>query len=167
MNKKVVLFAVLLVLGGATFVLAETSAQPTVLEVNPNGKVLLRGTIDSVSAGSITVKSWGGSWTVNISSATQLLPAKLNNDITQFKTGDFVGVQGKVSQLANWTIDATLVRSWVPGLKTEKQDKEKEKPEQLRLQNNPQEKPGVQQQIQAILEQIKKIQTQIGTQQGQ
>ncbi len=95
----------------------ETTATPSsgehsILNVGPQGRVLMRGTIASVSSGIITVNSWGGVWTVNVSSSAKVLPAAANNDITQFKTGDFVGVQGTVSTSANFTIDASLVRDW-------------------------------------------------------
>ena len=90
---------------------AATSEQP-ILQVGAAGKVLLRGTIASISAGVITVNSWGGSWTVDVASGASILPAAAGNDITQFKAGDFVGVQGTVSPSASWTISATLVRDW-------------------------------------------------------
>jgi len=79
-----------------------------VLEVNQNGKILLRGTVDSLGSNSLTVKSWGGNWTINISTSTKLQP----NDVTKFQPGDFVGVQGIVNQGVSWTIDATLVRDF-------------------------------------------------------
>ena len=82
------------------------------LQVNKSGKVLLRGTLDSVSSGVLTVKSWGGDWTVNVGSSAEVLPAVLGNDITQFKTGDMVGVQGMISGNGSWTIDASVVRDW-------------------------------------------------------
>ena len=82
------------------------------MQVGPQGKVLMRGTIASVASGVITVNSWGGTWTVNVGSSAQVLPVAVGNDITQFKSGDFIGVQGTVSQSASWTIDATLVRDW-------------------------------------------------------
>jgi len=86
--------------------------QPQILEVGPAGKVIMRGTVASVGNGSLTVNSWGGAWTVNVSSATKVLPEAVGNDLTQFKTGDFVGIEGTVSQSSNWTIDARLVRDW-------------------------------------------------------
>lgn len=89
-----------------------THAMTMVLQVGPAGRVLLRGTIDTISSGSLTVKSWGGDWTVNVGAGAQVLPAAAGNDLAQFKTGDYVGVQGTVSQSASWTIDATLVRDW-------------------------------------------------------
>ena len=89
-----------------------TPAQQQIIQIGAAGKVLLRGTISSVAAGVITVNSWGGAWTVDVPSTAQVLPASVNNDITQFKTGDFIGVQGTVSTSANWTINATLVRDW-------------------------------------------------------
>lgn len=80
-----------------------------VLQVNHQGKALMRGTIESVGTGSIVVKTWGGSWTVNIGSSARLLPG---TDISKFKAGDFVGVQGQVSETAALTIDAAIVRNW-------------------------------------------------------
>jgi hypothetical protein len=89
--------------------IAPAAAQQPILQVGAAGKVPMRGTIASVSTGSFTVTSWGGAWTVNVGSAAQILPV---NGITQLKVGDFVGVQGTVSQSASWTIDATLVHDW-------------------------------------------------------
>jgi hypothetical protein len=81
-----------------------------VLQVQAGGQALLRGTIDSIGSNSLMIKSWCGDWTVNVGASAQILPAAVGRDLTQFKTGDFVGVQGMVSQTANFTIDATLVR---------------------------------------------------------
>ncbi len=101
-----------------------TLSQHMIVQVGPAGKVLLRGIIDSVSNGSLTVKSWGGDWTVNVSGATQVLPVAVGNDLTQFKAGDFVGVQGTVSQSASWTIDAMLVRDWTYRQQVTEQEKQ-------------------------------------------
>ena len=86
------------------------SSQQMVLQVSPAGKVLLRGTIDSVSTTSITVKSWGGDWTVNVPASAEMMPKDAT--LSSFKQGDFIGVQGIVNTSANWTVDATLVRDW-------------------------------------------------------
>jgi len=81
-----------------------------VLEVGPKGNVLLRGTVNEIGANFLKVKSWGGEWMVNIPSSAQILPE--NATLTQYAVGDFVGVQGTVSQSALWTVDARLVRDW-------------------------------------------------------
>ena len=81
-----------------------------VLNVNPNGKILLRGTVQSVGTNSITVKSWGGDWVVNVSTSTKLMPEGVS--LSDFKVGDFVGVHGSTSTTATLTVDATLVRDW-------------------------------------------------------
>ncbi len=91
-------------------IMPPVKAQPQVVEIGPQGNVLLRGTISAVNANSLTVKSWGGDWMVNTTSSTTLAPKAA--DMTQFVVGDFVGVQGKVSTSAAWTVDATLVRDW-------------------------------------------------------
>jgi hypothetical protein len=109
----------LLILAGvASFAFAENSgmgqmpkmsagdAQRMVLEVNPNGKVLMRGTVVTTATGTVTVQSWGGNWIVNVLPTSTLVPG------TGMTTGDFVGVQGQINTTAPWTIDATLVRDW-------------------------------------------------------
>lgn len=83
-----------------------------VLDVNGNGRVLLRGTISNIGGNSLTVNGWGGPWTINVGSNTQILPPAAGNNLSRFKTGDFVGVQGTINQTSPWTIDATLVRDW-------------------------------------------------------
>ncbi len=87
-----------------------TPSHPMILQVRSGGGVLMRGTISAVSSGSLTVQSWGGPWTVNVSSGTKVLPS--GAALTDFKTGDFVGVLGTIDASANWTINATLVRDW-------------------------------------------------------
>ncbi|MHB0865409.1 MAG: hypothetical protein ACYC1Y_00665 [Minisyncoccota bacterium] len=84
--------------------------QPMVLEVNKNGGILLRGTVSSVSSDSVTVKSWGGDWTVTVPSSAKVLPE--GAAIGSFQTGDFVGVEGTVDSSASWTINAKLIRDW-------------------------------------------------------
>jgi len=141
-------------------------AEPMMLQIEPKGNALLRGTINSVASNSLVVKSWGGNWTVNFSSSTKLMP----NDIAQFKVGDFIGVQGTVNQASSWTIDATLIRNRVPEVKNPQKDREGNEmqgPKDNRDNQGQQESKGIQQQIQMILEQIKKIQAQINSQQGQ
>ncbi len=111
----VALLTTTLVAGAQTTTAAPTtvaSAPQMVLQVGPSGRVLMRGTIVSTSSGVVTVASWGGNWTVNVGTSAQILPVAVGNDLTQFKTGDFIGVQGTVSKSAGWTIDATLVRDW-------------------------------------------------------
>jgi len=128
MNKKLIAgvstivtvatFATILIASAQTTstspVIVSSSAvsEHPILQIGPEGRVLMRGTIASVASGVLTVTSWGGVWTVNVSPETKVLPVAAGNDLTQFKAGDFVGVMGVVSQSANWTINATLVRDW-------------------------------------------------------
>jgi len=80
-----------------------------IVQIGPNGKTTLRGTVKTVGSASLTVTSWGGDWVVNILTSTNVMPV---NDLTKFKTGDFVGVHGSVNQSAAFTIDARIVRNW-------------------------------------------------------
>jgi hypothetical protein len=125
MNKKIIIASILTLSAAVAIpVFAQTTtttpnvvhgttsvkAQLPILQVGSGGKVMLRGTIASISGNSLTVTSWGGPWTVNVDSGAEILPTAANKDITKFKTGDFIGVQGTVSQSANFTINATIVR---------------------------------------------------------
>lgn len=111
-------FATAMIAGAQTTTTTATTANiatpvhAQMLNVNASGKVLLRGTIASITSGVITVNGWGGVWTVNVGNSAQILPAAVGNNLTQFKAGDFVGVEGTVVTNANWTINATLVRDW-------------------------------------------------------
>lgn len=100
-----------LILALASFAGAQTPNQMT-LQIGPAGNALLRGTLVSVGANSLVVTSWGGNWNINVSADTQVMPklTGTSGDISSFKTGDFIGVQGKVNSGSAWTIDATLVR---------------------------------------------------------
>ncbi len=91
-------------------VTAPAASQPQVLTVGAAGRVLLRGTISAVSSGSVTVKSWGGDWTVNVPATAEVLPQ--GSAVSGFQTGDFVGVQGTIDQSASWTVTASLIRDW-------------------------------------------------------
>ncbi len=96
---------------GVAFAQTTTSnPMPMVLHVGVNGNVLLRGTVSSVSAGWLTVKSWGGYWTVNVPSSAQVFPS--GTALTSFQQGDFVGVIGSIDSSAGFTVDATIVRDW-------------------------------------------------------
>ncbi len=92
-------------------VAVQSSNEPMVLDIGSQGHVLLRGTVASVSATSITVNAWGGVWTINVPTSAQVLPAAVGG-LSGFKQGDFVGVQGTIDQNSNWTVNATLVRDW-------------------------------------------------------
>ncbi len=107
-----------LVAGAQTTTTTPTPApahpEPMVVRVNAAGHILLRGTISSIGSGALTVKSWGGDWTVNVPSSAEVLPG---GDMSKFKQGDLVGVLGIISQSGNWTVDAKVVRDWT--LRTE------------------------------------------------
>lgn len=104
--------------------------QPMIVQIGHEGRTLLRGTVATAGTNSLTVKSWGGDWVVNVSSSTKLTSG---SDMTQFQTGDFVGVQGSINQSAAWTIDATLVRNWTD--RKESQMMKKEIKEMMKAQS--------------------------------
>ncbi len=82
------------------------------LEVGPKGRALIRGNVESIGADYVMVKSWGGSWKVKVTVASEILP-NVNGglaDLAKYAVGDFVGAQGTVSTSDAWTIDATVIR---------------------------------------------------------
>jgi len=87
-----------------------SSTPQMVVQIGPGGHALVRGTVGSVSASSLTVKSWGGDWTINVSSTTSVAPE--GTALTDIKQGDFVGVQGTADASASWTINAKMIRDW-------------------------------------------------------
>lgn len=93
------------------------AAAPQVVEIGTDGSVLLRGTAQ-VMTGTTTaqgtallISSWGGLWTVRVSSATDVAAGPADS-IASISPGDFVGVIGTISASDDWTIDATVVRDW-------------------------------------------------------
>lgn len=98
-----------------------SSSSPMIVNVGPNGNVIMRGiVVGAPSVDSIVVKSWGGSWKVTVSSTTQLM--SLNKVIADFQDGDFVGVQGVVSSDGSFVVDAKVVREWRSKTEHEKID---------------------------------------------
>lgn len=87
---------------------------PVIITIGANGEVLLRGKITAITANSISVKSWGAPWTVTVTPNTNILSS--NKIISDFKVGDFVGVQGTMSE-SDFTISASVLRNW--GVRTD------------------------------------------------
>lgn len=121
-----------------------TESQPMILQINKNGKILLRGTVASVTNGTMTVQSWGGTWTIDVGSSAEILPAAAGSDITQFKTGDFVGVEGTVVEGSLWTVNATIVRDWTYRNAVNAQEKQNaQKARQIKSDSRPRDYVGI------------------------
>lgn len=95
-----------------TPVVASSSiAGPMMVNIGPNGNVLLRGTIvGTPSTDSLVVKSWGGSWTINVLATTNILSA--NKALSDFKADDVVGVLGSIAADGDFSINARILRAW-------------------------------------------------------
>ena len=61
-----------------------------------------------IGTSTLSVKSWGGPWTVNVASTTIINSE--NHLISDIHVGDYVGIKGKVSTTSDFTIDARLIR---------------------------------------------------------
>jgi hypothetical protein len=83
------------------------------LEVNTNGKIEMRGIVESVGVDTLMVRSWGGLWTVHVSTVTGLTSntATVSNGLSSlFLVGDAVDVKGVVSSTETMHVDATKVK---------------------------------------------------------
>jgi len=83
---------------------------PLIVEIGPAGNALIRGTVTNVSTDSLTLKTWGGTWTIKIDSNTKFAPQGLT--LSQIQTNDFIGLNGKVNSEETLTVNATLIRDW-------------------------------------------------------
>lgn len=96
----------------------QTTVKPQVmqkvLEIKQNGSVLIRGTVSAVGSDSVTVKTWGGAWIIKVSSSTEMMTT--DKTLSSVAVGDYVGVQGIISEAADYTVDAKVLRN-----RTEKQ----------------------------------------------
>ena len=111
---------------------------PMVVQIGPAGNALIRGTVTNVGADSLTVKSWGGEWTVKIETNTKFLPKGLT--LEQIKTGELVGLNGKVNSEETLTVHATLIRDWTEKKIIREEIKENKKEVKQALKET---KPGV------------------------
>src|SRR5262245_13433426 len=80
------------------------------IEIGPRGNAHLQGTVTAVSSAGISVKSWGGVWTVNAATSTFRNNGGNKTVLDRIHIGDIVNVNGTVSTDANLTINASLVR---------------------------------------------------------
>ncbi len=86
---------------------------PIVVSAQNNGTILIRGVVEEVSANSMTVRSWGGTWTIRTNAMSTVVPAgSVKGDLASIAPGNFVGVQGSVASNQEFTVDATFVRNW-------------------------------------------------------
>ncbi len=91
----------------------DKSEMGQMVNINPAGRTNLRGTLDSVGSNSLTVKSWGGNWTVNLVSTTKLVRRfGGSSSLSEFQKGDVVEVQGRAETNAVWTINAEGVKDF-------------------------------------------------------
>lgn len=79
-----------------------------VLTVASNGDTVLRGVTTAISDSTISVKTWGGIWTIDIS---KLPKGFQQNDASKVKVGDFVGVNGIMDKTTQ-IIVAKVIRVW-------------------------------------------------------
>jgi hypothetical protein len=103
----------------------KTKHSAMVVQIGPAGNALIRGTVTNVGTDSLTVKSWGGNWTVKIKRDTKFLPRGLTLD--QIKAGDLVGLNGKVDSEETLTVHATLIHDWTEKKITKEEIKETKK----------------------------------------
>lgn len=68
------------------------------VSINPSGKATIQGKVTAVSSSSVSVASWGGTWTANIASGAQVHVRGQKLPLSSVRVGDSVIVTGQVSQ---------------------------------------------------------------------
>ncbi len=79
--------------------------------ISPAGNANLEGTVASISGSILNVASWGGTWSVDTSSAKLLRRFGAASSLSEFQAGDAVAVTGTASQSGSWAITAKQVRN--------------------------------------------------------
>jgi hypothetical protein len=86
------------------------STSPMSVSIGTNGHATLRGTVTAAASSSVSVKSWGGVWTVQIAATTKVTPHQgAANDVSSIKIGDTISVKGTAVADAGLTIRAKTV----------------------------------------------------------
>lgn len=85
-----------------------TAPMPMIVDIDRDGTALVRGVVQSVGTTSLSIGSWGGTWTIRIAPDSVVTPSRLAG----FMPGDFVGAFGVVSAAEAFTINASVVRNW-------------------------------------------------------
>ena len=99
-----------------------TKPQKMKLEINPNGKVNLQGTLQSITGSVLTVKVWGITFTIN--TASSKFDGRVK-DLSLYKLGDSVSVKGNIDVAASTpTINARSVKN--ASIETLKENKNRE-----------------------------------------
>src|SRR3990172_2546730 len=100
MSKYSLYFLILIGLFAFSLVFAEQDSEfEKIIQISPNGSVLLRGIVEDINEEAIMVMSWGGKWTVRMSPQTAVLPQveKGKNNSQNLEKDDLVGVKGSVT----------------------------------------------------------------------
>lgn len=95
--------------------LSDTLPAPSVVEIDATGNVLIRGVVESVDTHTLTITSWGGTWTILTGGNTSIIPQPTSGtagDISQVSVGDFVGIEGVMATDQSVTAYAALIRNW-------------------------------------------------------
>ncbi|MDB5244572.1 MAG: hypothetical protein JWN18_442 [Parcubacteria group bacterium] len=96
-----------------TLIALKHSPVPAVVQIDANGNILLRGVVTAASSTALTLVTWGGEWTVRITSDTAFIPPGVGTALAStIHIGDFVGVSGIVSSTEPSLITALALRDW-------------------------------------------------------
>lgn len=92
---------------------SDNSPAPMVIEADDAGNVVMRGEVTAINGSSMSVESWGGTWTVRTNGESSVVPVgNGNGDLSGISVGDFVGVDGVFATDQDMTVDASFVRNW-------------------------------------------------------
>lgn len=102
----------------APFIAAEPSSapMPMVVRISDDGNALIRGIVRTLGPTSLTLATWGGTWTINTTAMTRVNAGgtMINSSqaLTNITPGDFIGAYGVVSPTKTQTVNAANLRDW-------------------------------------------------------
>ncbi len=103
------------------FPAAGSTSAPMIILIDSSGNILIRGTVVSAGTRSLTISSWGGTWTIRTLSGGMVFSSSQNEfgDMSALRVGDFLGAIGTVASDQMFSVDASIVRNWTTNPLTE------------------------------------------------
>lgn len=89
-----------------------TTPAPVTLSVDGKGNTLIRGVVQAAGTDSLTITSWGGTWTIRSGGVGATTIAGGATNFLGVSVGDFVGATGVMSPDQAMTVNASFVRDW-------------------------------------------------------
>lgn len=101
----------------------DSKEEGVMVSINTLGEIHLQGTVSAISGSTISISTWGGTWSVDASGAKITPSVGGTSNVSLIKVGDKVSIWGKAS-MANLSVVASKVHDI--SLKPDKDDDDDE-----------------------------------------